>query len=346
MPHWYANCTGPNARRSGLPDTEADHEDQHRQSTCPEGPVPDPGEDLTECSGQLGRCPGHALYVGGHDKLNEEHRGEHSEKCSEDYLDGDAGEVGHSRTDGTRPAASTRERLGTPWGQSPHRPRVGRRFDRYDRFAARPACLQYRPLLGELTEARQFPIDPFPEVTVLGRIDERDLSELRSLAEQGFVDDLSRAAAESAKTDRTIVHEPPVRTGSTITAHEEAPVHYLPIAGRWLEDGRLIHEEHPSAAYAVAGLWKLRLGPPIGLTPSGLLVFQPIGMDGARVTIEHPVSQPIGPRTTEARVGIYRHDGLGGWHQTATVHCLEELRWATESRPLRPEQVGLRSPVV
>jgi len=28
--------------------------------------------------------------------------------------------------------------------------------------------LQYRPLLGELTEARQYPIDSFPTVTVLG----------------------------------------------------------------------------------------------------------------------------------------------------------------------------------
>jgi hypothetical protein len=42
--------------------------------------------------------------------------------------------------------------------------------------------LQYRSMLGELVAAKQFPIDSFPEVTVLGLIDEGELSELRSLA--------------------------------------------------------------------------------------------------------------------------------------------------------------------
>lgn len=186
--------------------------------------------------------------------------------------------------------------------------------------------LQYRPLLGELTQARQFPIDPFPEVTVLGRVDEHDLPALRSLAKQGEVDQLARAAEQVAKTDRTIPSEPPVPTGSIIPAHAEIPVHYMPAASRWLEEGRLISDDHPSAAYAVAGDWGLRLGPPVGLTPTGFLVFQPVKMDGLRITIEHPVSQPVGPRITEARAGIYRHDGLGGWHQTAIVAQPDELQ--------------------
>lgn len=29
---------------------------------------------------------------------------------------------------------------------------------------------------------------------------------------------------------------------------------------------------------------------------------------------------------TEARAGIYRYDGLGGWYQTATVHQPDELQ--------------------
>ena len=105
---------------------------------------------------------------------------------------------------------------------------LGETIEVIGRWADQGYTLRYRPLLGELTEARQFPIDPFPEVTVLGRIDDSDLSELRSLAAQGLVDDLSRWAAELAKTDRASVPEPPVRTGSTIPALAEIPVHYLP----------------------------------------------------------------------------------------------------------------------
>lgn len=189
--------------------------------------------------------------------------------------------------------------------------------------------LQYRPLLGELAEAWQTPIDPLPQITVLGRIDESDLPELRSLASQNLADHLSETAARMAKTNRTIPDEPPVPTGSSIPAHSEIPVHYLPSGGRWLEAGRLIHADHPSAAYAVAGYWNLRLGPPVGHSPTGLLVFQPFGMGDSRVTIDHPVSQPVGPRITEARAGIYRYEGLGGWRQTATVIDPDELRRLT-----------------
>jgi len=186
--------------------------------------------------------------------------------------------------------------------------------------------LQYRPLLGELTQARQYPIDPFPEVTVLGRVNENDLPNLRSLAKQGELDQLSRAAEQVAKTDRTIPTEPPVPTGSIIPAHAEIPVHYVPAAGKWLETGRLVSDDHPSVAYAVVGKWGLRLGPPVGLTPTGLLVFQPLGMDDSRVCIEYPVSQPVGPRLTEVRVGLYRYDGLGGWHQAATLFEVDQIR--------------------
>lgn len=104
------------------------------------------------------------------------------------------------------------------------------------------------------------------------------------------------------------------------------PVHYIPAGGRRLEQGRLIHEEHPSAAYAVAGHWGLRLGPPVGLTPTGLLVFQPVGTNDLRITIEHPVSPPVGPGITEARVGLFRYEGIGGWRQTATVRHPDELQ--------------------
>lgn len=186
--------------------------------------------------------------------------------------------------------------------------------------------LQYRPMLGELTEARQYPIEPFPTVTVLGSVEEQDIPELRALA---AADDAGRLAVRSAHVavmDRTIPTEPPVRTGSSIPAHAEIPVHYSPTMGGPLKSGCLIHNDHPSVAYAVGGHWNLRLGRPVGLTPTGLLVFQPIGMGDVRLTIEHPVKEPVGPYITDARVGIYRHDGLGGWHQTAAVTEPDELQ--------------------
>lgn len=192
--------------------------------------------------------------------------------------------------------------------------------------------LQHRPVLGELVEARQTPIDPFPEITVLGRIDESGISELRSLVSQGRPDEYSESVSRLAKATRTILPEPPVPTGSIIPIHAEIPVHYLPADGQWLKAGQLIREDHPSAAYAVAGHWRIRLGAPVGVTPTGLLVFQPFGMEGIRLSIEHPVSRPVGPRLTEARVGVYRYDGLGGWYQTAMVRQPEELRLLVASR--------------
>ncbi len=194
--------------------------------------------------------------------------------------------------------------------------------------------LQYRPLLGELTQARQFPIDPFPEVTVLGRVDGGRLPDMRAVASKELADELAEIASHVARSDRTVPIEPPVRTSSTIPAHEEIPVHYLPAAGPWLEEGRLIHEDHPSAAYAVAGHWGIRLGPPVGLTPTGLLVLQPAGTTEFRITVEHPVSQPVGLKISDARVGFYRHDGHGGWEQTATVAQPDELRLLAQ--PLEP----------
>ena len=43
------------------------------------------------------------------------------------------------------------------------------------------------------------------------------------------------------------------------------------------------------------------------------------------------MSQPVGPKLTKARAGIYRYDGLGGWHQSSTMHNVEELQRLTTS---------------
>lgn len=186
--------------------------------------------------------------------------------------------------------------------------------------------LQYRPLLNELTEARQYPVDPTPTVTVLGRVEDLDLARLHSRAAAGDARELAQTAREVAMADRTIPRESPVRTGSSITAHAEIPVHYEPVARQRVEPGGLIGQDHPSASFAVAGYWNLRLGGPVGLTPTGLLVFQPVGMDSLRLTIEHPVGEPVSPCLGDARVGVYRNMGLGGWFQTATIGDATELR--------------------
>ncbi|MGQ0848256.1 MAG: hypothetical protein ACT4OP_03925 [Actinomycetota bacterium] len=142
------------------------------------------------------------------------------------------------------------------------------------------------------------------------RIDKAGLAALQFVAAAGDDCALARNAREVAVTDRTLPMEPPVRTGSTIPDHAEIPVHYEPSAGRWLGHSILIHEGHPAAAYALGGHWRIRLGPPVGLTPTGLLVFQPVGMRNVRLTIAHPVSEPVGLHLAASRVGIFRHDGL------------------------------------
>lgn len=191
--------------------------------------------------------------------------------------------------------------------------------------------LQYRPLLGELTEARQYPIDPFPTVTVLGRIDEEGLARLRSHATAGDDRALADHARDMAVADWSIPTEPPVRTGSTIPDHAEIPVHYVP-SGRWSTPRPLIHEAHPSIAYAVAGRWGLRLGAPVGHTPTGLLVFQAPGFSEARLTIEFPTDGAAAPLMTDGRVGIYRYEGLGCWRQTASLDAPDELQRLVQAR--------------
>lgn len=202
--------------------------------------------------------------------------------------------------------------------------------------------LQYRPLIGEVTEARQYPIDPIPAVTVLGRIDERGLARMRSSATTGDDRTLAQYARDIAVAARTIPTEPPVRTGSSIPDHAEIPVHYEPLGGRRVGLGHLIDEEHPSVAYSVAGQWNLRLGGPVGLTPTGLLVFQPFGMDSLRLTIEHPARRPVGPQISEAQFGIYRDMGLGSWYQTATVTQPAELQRLTLDKTATAIEVGAR----
>lgn len=44
------------------------------------------------------------------------------------------------------------------------------------------------------------------------------------------------------------------------------------------------------------------------------------------MTMEYPLYQPVGPQLTDARAGIYRYHGLGGWHQTATLRQSDELQ--------------------
>lgn len=57
---------------------------------------------------------------------------------------------------------------------------------------------------------------------------------------------------------------------------------------------------------------------PVGLTPTGRLVFHPLGfhtgerMTDIRLTIEHPTTGSAWSGLHDARASIYRYDGAGG----------------------------------
>src|SRR5690606_11549185 len=108
------------------------------------------------------------------------------------------------------------------------------------RWPDRGYTLQYRPMIRELTEARQYPIDQFPTVTVLGRVDEGGLAALRAHAVPGDDRALADFARDVAVADRTIPTEPPVQTGSSIPDQAEIPVHYEPLARERVGSGQLI----------------------------------------------------------------------------------------------------------
>lgn len=110
---------------------------------------------------------------------------------------------------------------------------------------------------------------------------------------------------------------------------------------------RRIAEAHSSAAYGGAAHLGLRLGRPVGVTPNGMLVFQPVGME-LRITIEYPALGHTSLQSVPVRVGIYRYQGLGCWYQTATVYEPSELHRLTRvdeppNRDLEPS-LGVTPP--
>lgn len=67
------------------------------------------------------------------------------------------------------------------------------------------------------------------------------------------------------------------------------------------------------------------IGAPVGITSTGLPVFEPHEMGGLRLTVENPMKPPVRHHLAAGRAGVYRHDGFGQWSQTATL-AVEELR--------------------
>ncbi len=96
-----------------------------------------------------------------------------------------------------------------------------------------------------------------------------------------------------------------------------------------------------ASAYTKAGEWGLRLGPPVGLTDKGELVFEPSGfsdgehLSGLPATIgDKPNSPDVG------RLDVYRPDGRGHWQHTATITAPEEMK--NLSVPVRAQQPTLQ----
>lgn len=223
-------------------------------------------------------------------------------------------------------------------------PRPGRGEDRDPRRRRRPRPpVPAPPRRAELGPPN--PPRPRPLVTVYGRIRPELADTLRVLAARAGPDQAAAAAARYPTPSRRITEEPPVPTGSLAPGHAAEPVHYLPAEPvpyvpaepvPYIPAGRLVADDHPSAVYAVAGHWGLRLGPPVALTPTGLLVFQPLALAGNRITVEHPATHPVTPHLPSARLGVYRYQGLGTWEQVATLHTPDELT--------RTDSINLQSP--
>lgn len=217
----------------------------------------------------------------------------------------------------------------------------GETYETVARWPDQEYVMVHRPQLGELVEAWQSPIDTMPLVTVTGAVTQADADYLRAIAVDDSPPELHAEAALLVQRTRTIPVEPPIRTGRTLPPDEEMEVHYEPMPPRHsLEWDDEAHQDHVVVAYGIAGEWHLRLGPPVGITRHGHLVFEPVGFNdglqlpGVRVTVEHGPIDIAVPPYGEAQIGIYRHLGLGTWKQTALITDPAELAALVPDREL------------
>lgn len=202
--------------------------------------------------------------------------------------------------------------------------------------------LQYRPTLGELTESRQYPIDPRPHIKVLGAIPDQAIPELRQITNDSTIHVLQRRLAallspRRAEQEHPFGWQPPDRqdwyANTPPAANPIAPIPHQTVT-----------------AYQVAGWWKLRLGPPVGQDSLGRLIFEPPGFNDGTGLDNLRLSLTAQPTIETSEAIIYRPDGTDTWRNVGTLtDQLSELHRHVEGRyprsnvrgtPIGPERIS------
>lgn len=196
--------------------------------------------------------------------------------------------------------------------------------------------LQYRPLLGELTESNRMPIDQQPEVAVRGSVKAAHLAQLRRLDQRDDPHRIKDYIDHIVQPTYTLPTREPIRTGSPIPEHSHLyPEYEINPTEPESDVGTL--PEQAASAYRTAGDWRLRISTPVDATPTGELVFEPLGFNnGERIEETLLVFRT---RATQAQTSpeaiLLRPEGLGRWRQTATLTDPRELpRAAPDEAPI------------
>lgn len=216
----------------------------------------------------------------------------------------------------------------------------GEQFEIVGHFPDHGYVLQYRSLLGELTQSLRYPIDQQPDVTVRGSVGAFHLAHLRRLDRQSDPQPMIDYIAQIMQPTYTLPATAQVARPSVIPSEPETASRYeVEPAQPGISVPSLA--DQTALAFRVAGGWRLRLSAPVDVTSRGEVVFEPIGFNNgdtvasARLIFRRPApSQP-------AEVALLRPEGLGRWKHTATLIHPDELRGVARDAAQR----GLRDHV-
>jgi hypothetical protein len=194
--------------------------------------------------------------------------------------------------------------------------------------------LQYRPILGELSESRHYPIDQRPHVKVLGAIPGDAIPELRQITDNSRTHVLHRCLAAIISPARSQQEHP---YGWAFGEQQDWYVN-TPPARNPIEP----IDEQVVTAYQVAGWWKLRLGPPVGQDSLGRLIFEPPGFNDGTSLDNLRLSVTAQPAVERSEAVIYRPDGTDAWRNVGTLtDQLFELHRRDEGRSATTRQAHI-----
>lgn len=212
----------------------------------------------------------------------------------------------------------------------------GETYEIIGHFPQHGYILQYRRLLGELTQSNRLPIDQRPEVTVRGSVKAAHLAQLRRLDQRDDPQRMKDYIDRIVQPTYTLPTPQTIRTGSPIPEHSHLyPEYEINPTEPSFEVGTL--PEQAASAYRTAGDWRLRISTPVGTTATGELVFEPPGFNnGERIEEISLVFRPSATLAqTSSHAVLLRPEGLGRWRQTATLTDPRELpRAAPDEAPI------------